>query len=233
MKPINKIPLAILVASIIAPLTSVAQSAPGNAGPGQANWSQASGIYWKDSSGHCWRDSTWTPAAATPECDPELFKKAEAPAPKVAEAPPAPAPAPVQIVPTQVSFSAEDLFGFNQAELSPKGKEKLDKFAEELKNSRYDTILATGYSDRIGNKNYNQKLSEQRADAVRAYLVSKGVPEDRIRAEGKGEADPVTAASDCSMKNRQQLIQCLQPDRRVEVRVNATRDVAVQPPQQQ
>jgi OOP family OmpA-OmpF porin len=233
MKSINKIPLAILVASIFVPLTSVAQS---DANPGQANWTSASGAYWKDSSGHCWRDSSWTPAAATPDCNPELFKKAEAPAPapKVAEAPPpAPAPAPEpQIVQRPVSFSAQDLFGFNQAELTSGGKEKLDRLVDQLNDARFDTILATGYADQIGNKNYNQKLSEQRANAVRSYLVSKGVPEDRIRAEGKGEADPLAETNDCNMKNRQQLIQCLAPNRRVEVRVNATRDVAVRPPQQ-
>ncbi|HEY8099433.1 MAG TPA: OmpA family protein, partial [Burkholderiaceae bacterium] len=181
--------------------------------------------YWKNSTGQCWRSSTWTPAEATPECDPELFKKAEAPAPKVAEAPP---PEP-KIVPQRVSFSSEDLFDFNKTELKPDGKAKLDKLANELKDARYDTIMATGHTDRIGNKSYNQKLSEQRAESVRAYLVSRGIPADRIRAEGKGESEPVTAANQCQGMKGAELSSCLQVDRRVEVQVNATKDVVVRP----
>ncbi|MGZ5801426.1 MAG: OmpA family protein [Burkholderiaceae bacterium] len=222
MKSINKIPLAIMLASIIGPLTSNAQDMPG-----EANWRNTSaGQYWKNSTGQCWRSSTWTPAEATPECDPDLFKKAEAPAPKIAEAPP---PEPTRIVPQKVSFSSEDLFDFNKTELKADGKAKLDKLADELKDARYDTIMATGHADRIGNKSYNQKLSEQRAESVRAYLVSKGIPSDRIRAEGKGESEPITAASQCQGMKTAELASCLQADRRVEVQVNATKDVVVRP----
>jgi OOP family OmpA-OmpF porin len=222
MKSINKIPLAILLASIIGPMTSHAQDVPG-----EGNWRITNGgQYWKNSTGQCWRSSTWTPAEATPECDPDKFKKAEAPAPKVAEAPPAPQP---KIVPQKVTFSSEDLFDFNRTELKADGKAKLDKLADNLKDARYDTITATGYTDRIGNKSYNQKLSEQRAESVRAYLVSKGIPADRIRAEGKGESEPVTAANQCQGMKTAELASCLQADRRVEVQVDATKDVVVRP----
>ena len=98
-----------MLASIIWPLASIAQGDV----PGEANWkisAGAGGQYWKNSTGQCWRSSTWTPAEATPECDPELFKKAEAPAPAVAAAPP---PQP-RIVQQKVSFSSEDLFDFNK-----------------------------------------------------------------------------------------------------------------------
>jgi OOP family OmpA-OmpF porin len=224
MKSTNKIQLAIVMASVLYPLTSMAQDALSS---GQDNWANSSGFYWKSSSGQCWRDSTWTPAKATQECDPELFKKAEAPAPKVAEAPP-PAPQP-KVVAQKVTFSSQDLFDFNRAQIKPEGKEKLDRLADNLKGADVETIQAVGYTDRIGNKSYNQKLSEQRAEAVRNYLVSKGVPADRIQAVGKGEEDPVTSANQCQGMKLDELANCLQADRRVEVQVNATRNVVVRP----
>jgi OmpA-OmpF porin, OOP family len=221
MKSINKIPYAIMLASIALPLTSIAQEMPG-----AGNWRLTAGSqYWKNTTGQCWRSSTWTPAEATPECDPELFKKAEAPAPKVAEAP----PAPTRVVSQKISFSSQDLFDFNRTQLRAEGKAKLDKLADELRDAKYDTIQATGYTDRIGNKSYNQKLSEQRAESVRAYLVSKGIPADRIRAEGKGELEPVTSANQCQGMKTEELASCLQADRRVEIQVNATKDVVVRP----
>lgn len=213
-----------MVASILLPLTAISQEAPGS-----DNW-KANGTsqqYWKGSNGNCWRTSAWAPADATQECDPDLFKKAEAPAPKVAEAPP-PAPEP-KVVSQKVSFASQDLFDFNRTQLKPEGKEKLDRLADELKGAQYDTIMATGYTDRIGNKSYNQKLSEQRAEAVRAYLVTRGIPANRIRAEGKGESEPVTAANQCQGMKTEELANCLQADRRVEVQVNATKDVVVRP----
>ena len=76
----------------------------------------------------------------------------------------------------------------------------------------------SGHTDRIGTDAYNQKLSERRADAVRDYLVSKGVPKAKIEALGLGEKQPVTGTS-CNQKNQKELIACLQPDRRVEVEV--------------
>jgi OOP family OmpA-OmpF porin len=211
MKPMNKIPLAVLMASIIWPLTSPAQDVPGG-----ANW-KLTGVnqYWKNSTGQCWRSSTWTPAEATPECDPELFKKAEAPQPRV--------------VSQKVSFSSEDLFNFNEVQLTDTGKEKLDRLANELKDAKYDTITATGHADRLGSKSYNKKLSEERAESVRAYLVSKGIPADRIHAEGKGESEPVTSADQCKDVKGAELTSCLKADRRVEVEVNATKDVIVRP----
>jgi OOP family OmpA-OmpF porin len=72
----------------------------------------------------------------------------------------------------------------------------------------------TGYTDRLGSSTYNQKLSQRRADAVRDYLVSKGIDGKRLKAYGKGEANPVV---ECHNKKRSELIKCLEPNRRVEV----------------
>ena len=80
--------------------------------------------------------------------------------------------------------------------------------------------MATGHTDRIGTVAYNDRLSMRRAQAVKAYLVSKGVPADRIYTEGKGKRNPVTTG--CNQKNRKALIACLAPDRRVEVEVVGT-----------
>lgn len=178
----------------------------------------------RDSSGDCWRTGYWTPAMATYECDPDLLpkpeKQVEAPAPVVAPPPP-PAAAPEKI-----SLSADELFDFDKAVLKPGGKQSLDDLVGKLGDIQYDTIVAIGYADRIGSDEYNKKLSLRRAEAVKAYLVKeKGIPADRIFTDGKGEANPVTGDTCKGTKKTKSLIECLQPDRRVEVEVAGTREV--------
>ncbi len=182
----------------------------------------------KNNYGLCWRTGYWTPAMAIAECDPDLVKKAEAPMPKQAEATPEPvpvpaAPAPQQIAPQKISLSADALFAFDKSTLKPEGKEELDKLTVDLSNVSYDSIHVTGHTDRIGSTKYNQKLSERRANTVRDYLVAKGIPADRIVAEGKGETQPVTRPGDCTGPKSRKLIACLQPDRRVDVEVSGTK----------
>jgi OOP family OmpA-OmpF porin len=181
----------------------------------------------RDSSGDCWRTGYWTPAMATYECDPDLLpkpvKKVE-PAPEPAPAP-APAPAPVYTEPEKVSLSADQLFDFDKANLKPEGKQTLDDLVSKLEGVNYDTIVAVGYADRLGSDSYNRKLSMRRAEAVKAYLVSeKGIPADRIFIDGKGESNPVTGDTCKGNKKTRALIECLQPDRRVEVEVAGTKE---------
>ncbi|MGH8727229.1 MAG: OmpA family protein [Burkholderiales bacterium] len=184
---------------------------------------------WKNSTGLCWRAGYWTPAQAIEECDPDLVKKPEPPAaapapapePKVEPAPLAPpteAP-PAVLLPQKISFSADALFDFDKAILKPDAKSMLDELASTLRGAEYDVILAVGHADRIGSESYNKKLSLRRANAVKEYLVSKGIAENRIYVEGKGEAEPVTTPADCKGLRGNKLIQCLQPDRRVDVEV--------------
>jgi len=182
-----------------------------------------SGVVVKDPFGLCWRTGYWTPAMATKECDPELLPKAK-PAP-VAVVPPAPAPAPMAPKPVEekVKLSAETLFAFDKSTLRSEGKEKLDDLVSKLQAINVETIIDIGYTDRIGSKTYNLKLSQRRAEAVKAYLVSKGIPANRILAEGKGKADPVTKPGECKGPISRKLIKCLQPDRRVEIDVVGTR----------
>ena len=133
------------------------------------------------------------------------------PVPEVVAAAPAPAPAPHV---EKYTLSATELFAFNSADLRMP-QPKLDEIASALgSNSDINNVVVTGYTDRIGSDKYNQKLSQRRADAVKNYLQSKGIDANRLKAEGKGEANPVVV---CTDKKRPALIKCLEPNRRVEV----------------
>ena len=173
-----------------------------------------------------------TPAAAPrPMAAPAYV--APAPAPVVAAPAPPPvvvaqAPAPPVVMPParrRVSFSADSLFTFDKSVVRPEGRSALDKFAQELKGTEFDVITVEGHTDRLGSTAYNQRLSTQRAEAVKTYLVtSGGVAAPKVAAVGKGESAPVTKPEDCKgSKPNPKLIACLQPDRRVEVEVVGTR----------
>lgn len=189
----------------------------------------SSGSVVKNSYGQCWRTGFWTPAMAIAECDPDLVKKAEVPVPKIVEAPVpkpvvvTPQPVPQRVVPQKISFSADALFTFDKSVLRPEGKAVLDGFVNDLNGVSYETIHVIGHTDRIGSEKYNQKLSEQRANEVRDYLVSKDIPANRIVVEGKGETQPTTKLSDCTGPRSKKLIACLQPDRRVDIEVSGTK----------
>ena len=135
------------------------------------------------------------------------------PAPVMAPPPPpAPAPAPKM---QKFTLSASELFGFNSAKLAA-SQPKLDEVASTMNaNSDIASVTIVGYTDRIGGTAYNQKLSQQRANSVKAYLESKGVAASRLTAVGKGESDPVVECKD--EKKRPALIKCLEPNRRVEI----------------
>ena len=155
---------------------------------------------------------------ATPPPRAEPARVAAAPA-KRPPPPPPPPPAP-----RKVSFSADSLFDFDKAVITPAGKQALDKFAADLKGVNFDQIAVTGHTDRIGAPAYNMKLSTRRAEAVKAYLVqSAGIANEKISAKGVDGSDPVTKPGDCPGKKvTKKLIACLQPDRRVDVEVTGT-----------
>jgi OOP family OmpA-OmpF porin len=151
-----------------------------------------------------------------------------APAPVVKEvvvvAVAAPTAPPVAPAPRRVSYSAESMFSFDRAVLRPEGKAALDKFAMELRGTTFDSVSVEGFTDRLGKADYNQKLSQERADVVKAYLVETGnVDASKVRAVGKGEGTPLTLPDDCKgTAATAKLIACLQPDRRVEIEVAGT-----------
>jgi len=180
----------------------------------------------KSGFGLCWRTGYWTPAAAAKdpagcECDKDLLPKevCEPKAPAVAGAPVAgPKPAGEKI-----TVAADALFDFNKAVLRPEGKAKLDELVSKAKAIKLEVILAVGHTDRIGGDAYNQKLSEKRAAAVKEYLVAKGIEANRVYTEGKGEKQPVTGDKCKGEKKSKALIDCLQPDRRVDIEVIGTK----------
>jgi OOP family OmpA-OmpF porin len=174
----------------------------------------------------CWRTGYWTPAMAIIECDPDLVPKPAPPAPPpAAKPPPPPPPAPSAPAPQvqKTTLAAKALFDFDKAVLKPEGMAAIDReVISKLKDvSKLELVLVTGHTDRIGTQAYNQKLSERRANAVRDYLVSKGVAKDKIETLGMGKTQPVPGVV-CNQpypKERKALIECLAPNRRVEVEV--------------
>jgi len=172
------------------------------------NWSSSAGEVWKNTPGECWRTGFWTPANALPGCDGAITEKAAAPAvkpdpvmptPEVAPAPattpvaaPAAAPAPAAAaVSSKVTYAADAFFDFDKSVIKPEGKAKLDDLVGKVKAINLEVIIAVGHTDSLGSDTYNQKLSLRRSQAVKAYLVSKGIDKTRIYTEGKGEKQPV------------------------------------------
>ncbi|WP_353139381.1 outer membrane protein OmpA [Limnohabitans sp.] len=176
------------------------------------NWRNASGDVWKNSTGLCWRDANWTPATAAPGCDGAVA----APAPVVAPAPAprAAAPAAPVAAASKVTYAADAFFDFDKAVVKPAGKTKLDDLVSKVKGINLEVIIAVGHTDSVGSDAYNQKLSVRRAEAVKAYLVSKGIEKNRIYTEGKGEKQAV--ASNVTSEGRAK-------NRRVEIEVVGTR----------
>ena len=178
-----------------------------------ASWSPAAAEQAKDASGK--------PLACS--CDPDLIAKEKCEPPKPAAPVARPAPKPAE---QKVKLAADTLFDFDKATLRPEGKAKLDEIVSQLGKYNVEVILAVGHTDRIGSDAYHQKLSERRADAVKKYLISKGVPANRVYTEGKGEKMPVTGDKCKNMgpenRRNKKLIDCLQPDRRVEIQVIGT-----------
>jgi len=114
----------------------------------------------------------------------------------------------------KMTIGATELFKFDSAEVTP-AQPELEKLTTALKNSSEpQKISIVGHTDRIGSEQYNQQLSERRAEAVKNYMVNKGIEADRLTTEGKGEKEPVVQ---CDEKNREKLIECLQPNRRVQI----------------
>jgi len=183
----------------------------------------SAGAVVKSGAGLCWRTGSWTPALAIAECDPDLVKKEAPPPPKAAEpvTPPVPAPRPVA---EKVTLSADTLYDFNKAVLRPEGKAKLDELVAQVKDVKLEVITAVGHADRFGTVKYNQKLSERRAESVKAYLVSKGIEPNRVYTEGKGKSQPVTKPGQCKGPKSKKVIACLQPDRRVDIEVIGTKE---------
>lgn len=138
----------------------------------------------------------------------------------VAEPEPVVEPAPA---PKTYSLNASSLFAFDGSTLSEDGKNNIANVVSDIKANATGPVAIDilGYADRIGNDAYNQKLSQKRAEAVSQALINAGVDQGSIRVvEGKGEASPVTGTT-CDNLKGSKLIDCLAPDRRVEIVINS------------
>lgn len=218
MNKLNKVAMLFVAASALA----------GGAQAADGNWTNVDGQVWMDRNNDnlCWRTGQFTPENGVQGCDgvPAPVAPAQAPAPApVAPAPVAPAPAPVEPAPVvvpaapvseKVSFAADAFFDFNKSTLKAEGKQKLDDLAAKLEGLSLDAIVAVGHTDSIGSDSYNNRLSLRRSNAVKTYLVSKGVEAGKIFVEGKGEKQPV--ATNKTAEGRAQ-------NRRVEIEVVAIR----------
>jgi len=145
---------------------------------------------------------------------------------------PAPAPAPAAEVQTKhFTLKSDVLFTFGKSSLKAEGQQALDQLYNQLSSMdpTDGSVVVLGFTDRIGSEQYNLKLSEQRAQSVVDYLIAKGIPADKISARGMGKADPVTGNTCDNVAPRAKLIECLAPDRRVEIQVKGIKDVIVQP----
>jgi len=175
--------------------------------------------YWdaKDAQVDCNADLMPKPAPAPSPMAPAPRPAAPAPAPVVPAPAPAPRPAaPAPAAPTseKVTFAADAFFDFDKAVLKPEGKSKLDGLVGQIKGITLEVVIAVGHTDSVGSDAYNQKLSLRRAEAVKAYMVSKGIEANRVYTEGKGKKQPVAdnKTADGRAKNR-----------RVEIEVVGTR----------
>jgi OOP family OmpA-OmpF porin len=213
--------VSILALSALASTSVLAQNA-------QGYW-HSSGAIVKNPYGLCWRAGYWTPAMAIMECDPDLVPKpapapASPPPPPIAAPPaPKPAPAPAAAAPKRcdatVTLSADVVFEFDKAVLRPGAMATLDNevVARLPQCSKLEMILVSGHTDRLGSNQYNQKLSERRANAVKAYLVKKGVAADMIETMGMGKTLQIKSCPDG--KDRKALISCLAPNRRAVIEI--------------
>jgi OOP family OmpA-OmpF porin len=126
----------------------------------------------------------------------------------------------------QRSLSTDALFAFGRAgidDLAPGGRQKLDALADELKTWKsLEHIQLSGHTDRLGSDRYNQKLSQQRADTIKHYLAGRDIRAEVIEATGRGESQPIVQCH--AQRDSHALIECLQPNRRVELIISGQRN---------
>jgi OOP family OmpA-OmpF porin len=196
----SKFALALAFAAVTA---SGAASAQTTAAQTTDNWRGAFSDVWKNGTNElCWRNAFWTPSTGLAGCDGVPVAQQDTVTPK---------PAPMA---NKVVFNADTFFDFDKATLKPEGRQLLDQVAAQAASITLETVIAVGHTDSIGTEAYNQKLSERRAAAVKAYLVGKGIDPNRIYTEGKGKTQPI--ASNKTREGRAK-------NRRVEIEIVGTK----------
>ncbi len=214
MNKLNKVALLFATAALAACATG-----GGTTSTAVDNWRASDGTVWKNGTNElCWRDANWTPATGVQGCDgvpaPVAPAPAAAPAPAPAPAPVAPKAAPAAPVSEKVTFAADAFFDVNKSKLKPEASAKLDDLASKVKGINLEVVIAVGHTDSDGSDKLNDKLSVARAEAVKKYLVSKGIEANRVYTEGKGKRSPVADNKTKEGKAK---------NRRVEIEVVGTR----------
>lgn len=176
----------------------------------------------------CWHTGYGPAPLWTAGCHPEHPVPVAQYVAPVATAAPTPAPvvvaaaAPLPVY-EKVAFDANVLFDSNKSVLRPADRDTLDALVSKMSGLESHSVIAIGYADRMGSDASNQILSEERAGAVKSYLISKGVPADRVKTSAWGETRPSTAAGGCQHANNPKNVACMQPDRHVSIEVSGTR----------
>jgi len=170
-------------------------------------------------SGACVRTSEWNPAASYRDCDSLPIAKLIP-----ASVEPARLDSPLRAEPIRISMNT--LFDFDSAVLRADAGPALDALAKQLTQASYQKVDIVGHADRMGPGKYNQKLSEQRAEAVRDYLLAQGLDGTRLTAFGVGNTEPLTG-KECRGLRGKPLVYCLQRDRYTEISVLGTQTSAM------
>jgi OOP family OmpA-OmpF porin len=196
----NKIlskPNSLLAISAIAlSLASLNVTAQDRMNDGRGYWTEpaTNNQVWRNGFGECWRSFNPTDGPVTAGCEPIVPPRAAAAAPIAQAQAPAPAPAPAPRpapVNLKITLSADALFDFDKSVIKPEGKAHLDTLVGQLMTVDLEKLIAVGHTDSKGTDAYNDKLALRRVHAVEAYLVSKGIPDNRIAASGMGEKQPI------------------------------------------
>ena len=178
----------------------------------------------KSSSGECVHSAFGPRPLWTWGCHPYVpMALYVAPASTPAATPPVVMAAAPLAVYEKVVFDANILFDSDQAVLRPSGQAKLDQFVDKIHGLDSQSIVAVGYADRMGTDADNQTLSRERVDAVRTYLVGKGIAWDRVQTSAKGESRPTTYAGECKDANNAKNVACMQPDRHVFIEMSGSK----------
>lgn len=173
-------------------LTAVTLAVLAGSASASDNWENSTGTAWRNSDGTlCWRNNNWTPATAAKGCDGALVAKLVAKTEN-------------QVTSTKVTLQADTLFDFDKSVVKLEGQKVLDNLAAGIKSMKLEVVIAVGNTDSVGTDAYNMALGQRRAQAVKAYLVTKGIPAEKIYTESKGKSNPVAsnATAEGRAKNR-------------------------------
>ena len=179
-------------------------------------WLGTDGEYTRGRDGKCVRTILWTPEAAIPGCE-GIEAKAEVKAAPAKEEPVAEKEAPEPVAAAEnvtMSLASGATFELGGSTLSAEGKAEVADMVAKFEGKTVDSVVVAGYTDDSGDASFNQQLSEQRAEAVKAELVANGANPDKITTVGYGEASPI--ADNSSREGRAK-------NRRVEIKVEGVK----------